>query len=115
MLLLFHNLGHYVSLLITQNYYNTTYVEVVSLIILSVDGGYVLSSLFGRIGLTTKFPPQLGQTPFNFVSTQSLQKVHSKLHIIASTESGGRSVSQHSQFGFIFNIELLPGIEYLFI
>lgn len=49
-------------------------------------------------------PLQLGQTLFNLVSAQSLQKVHSKLQITASPDSGGRSLLQHSQFGRSSNI-----------
>ena len=71
-----------------------------------VDAGYFLSSSGGRIGLTTKFPPQFGQISFNFVFTQFIQKVHSKLQIIAAFESGGRSLSQHSQFGFSFSTHI---------
>jgi hypothetical protein len=33
------------------------------------------------------------------VSTQSRQNVHSKVQIMASVASGGRSLSQHSQDG----------------
>mgnify|MGYP006959933249 CR=1 FL=1 len=68
-----------------------------------VDAGFLSRDSFGRIGRETKFPPRLiqivGQRPFNSFSTQSLQKVHSKLQIIVSSESGGRSLSQHSQLG----------------
>ena len=46
-----------------------------------------------------KLPPQFGQTPPSTSSTQSAQKVHSKVQIIASRASGGRSLSQHSQLG----------------
>ncbi len=53
----------------------------------------------GRIGRGSKFPPQLGQTPPSRLSTQSAQNVHSKVQIRASALSGGRSRSQHSQFG----------------
>jgi len=67
--------------------------------ILFEDGGCFFNEDAGRIGLGEKLPPQFGHTPFNFLSTQSLQKVHSKVQIIASSESGGKSLSQHSQFG----------------
>lgn len=53
----------------------------------------------GRIGRGSNPPPQFGQTFASIVSTQSAQKVHSKLQIRASVEDGGRSLSQHSQFG----------------
>jgi hypothetical protein len=43
----------------------------------------------------------LGQTLCSTVSTQSAQNVHSKLQMRATSEWGGRSTSQHSQFGLI--------------
>src|SRR6478609_2187467 len=64
-----------------------------------VDAGYLFSFAAGRIGRAEKLPPQLGQTPSSTFSTQSAQKVHSKVQISASVASGGRSFSQHSQFG----------------
>jgi hypothetical protein len=64
-----------------------------------VDGGLLASFAAGLIGRAAKLPPQLGQAPPNLVSTQVRQKVHSKVQIIASTASGGRSLSQHSQLG----------------
>ena len=64
-----------------------------------VDAGYLASKSRGRIGRFVKLPPQLGQTPFSLFSTQSMQKVHSNVQIMASSLSGARSLSQHSQFG----------------
>jgi DNA-binding beta-propeller fold protein YncE len=64
-----------------------------------VEGGYFASFSAGRIGRGAKLPPQLGQRPASFPSTQSRQNVHSKVQIIASCASGGRSLSQHSQLG----------------
>jgi hypothetical protein len=70
-----------------------------------VDGGRVATempgrhSVAGRIGRGAKPPPQLGQTLNSTLSTQSAQKVHSKLQMRAAVDSGGRSRSQHSQFG----------------
>jgi len=61
-------------------------------------------AVFGRIGLATKPPPQFGQVFCKVASTHLLQKVHSYEQIIASTDAGGKSLSQHSQFGLIFNI-----------
>lgn len=58
----------------------------------------------GRIGRGTKFPPQFGHAPPKIVSVQVAQNVHSKVQIIASRLSGGRSLSQHSQFGLSFII-----------
>jgi hypothetical protein len=71
---------------------------------LSVEAGYLASQFAGLTGRAVKSPPQFGQTEFNFVSTQSRQNVHSKVQIIASGESTGKSLLQHSQFGFNFNI-----------
>jgi predicted dehydrogenase len=51
------------------------------------------------MGLATKPPPQLGHVLLSLLSTHDLQNVHSKLQINASDESGGRSLSQHSQLG----------------
>jgi hypothetical protein len=56
-------------------------------------------SVAGRIGLGTNPPPQFGQTLCSFVSTHSAQNVHSYEQIRASAASGGKSLSQYSQFG----------------
>jgi hypothetical protein len=53
----------------------------------------------GRIGRGTKVPPQFGQRLPSRFSTQSLQNVHSKEQIMASSASGGNFLSQHSQLG----------------
>lgn len=66
---------------------------------LSVEAGNFSSLLAGRRGRATSSPPQLGQWPCSTVSAQVLQKVHSKEQMRASAESGGRSLSQHSQLG----------------
>jgi hypothetical protein len=58
----------------------------------------------GLIGRGTKFPPQFGQAPPNTVSAQVVQNVHSNVQITAAPLSGGRSLSQHSQFGLSFII-----------
>ena len=65
----------------------------------AVEAGYFASFSAGRIGRDTRLPVQFGQRPPSFVSAQSRQKVHSNEQIIASAEAGGRSLSQHSQFG----------------
>jgi hypothetical protein len=65
----------------------------------SCEGGYCSSIAAGRIGRRMSSPPQLGQRPPSTFSTQFRQKVHSNEQIIASRESGGRSLSQHSQLG----------------
>lgn len=56
------------------------------------------------MGLFSKLPPQFGHTCFKTVSTQSLQKVHSKVQIIASSLWGGRALLQFSQVGLISSI-----------
>jgi hypothetical protein len=63
------------------------------------DAGCFFNSQCGLTGRRSKFPPQFGQTEFNFFSTHSRQNVHSKVQIIASGESGGSVLSQHSQLG----------------
>lgn len=50
---------------------------------LSILIGYFIKSKFGRVGLFSNPPPQLGQTFFKLFSTHCLQKVHSKEQIIA--------------------------------
>jgi hypothetical protein len=65
----------------------------------SVDAGYLPSNAARRIGRVSRLPPQLGQTPANTSSAQSLQNVHSNVQIMACGESGGRSQSQASQLG----------------
>jgi hypothetical protein len=71
-----------------------------------VDAGYFGNRRAGRIGRRVKSPPQLGHVPPSTFSTQLLQKVHSKVQIIASGASGRRSLSQHSQFGLSSSIFL---------
>src|SRR3954447_3392463 len=68
----------------------------------SEEAGYFASMAGGRIGRWTKLPLQFGQTPPNTVAAQSAQNVHSNVQMRASGLSGGRSRSQHSQFGFSF-------------
>jgi hypothetical protein len=53
----------------------------------------------GLIGRAEKLPPQLGQMPPSTPSAHSTQKVHSKVQMRASAASGGKFLSQHSQFG----------------
>ena len=65
----------------------------------SVEAGLFSSLHAGRLGLTTSSPPQLGQMPISTVWAQETQKVHSNEQMRASPDSGGRSQSQHSQFG----------------
>jgi hypothetical protein len=56
-------------------------------------------SVFGRIGRGENPPPQFGHTFSKIFSTHSRQNVHSKLQIIASTESGGNGWLQFSHVG----------------
>ena len=51
----------------------------------------------GRIGRRTNSPLQFGHLPCSTVATHCAQNVHSKEQIIASRDSGGRSLLQHSQ------------------
>jgi hypothetical protein len=57
-----------------------------------------------RTGRATKSPAQLGQVRAKTPSVHCWQNVHSNVHIKASALSGGRSLSQHSQFGRSSNI-----------
>jgi len=70
----------------------------------SVEAGYFWIALPKRVGRFENAPPQLGHWRQSFVSTQLVQKVHSKEHIHASFESAGKSILQHSQFGRICSI-----------
>src|SRR5580704_16732748 len=45
----------------------------------TVDAGYCASCSAGRLIRATNSPPQFGQRPPSVVSTQSRQKIHSKL------------------------------------
>jgi hypothetical protein len=65
----------------------------------SVEAGNLASFSLGRIGRRSNSPPQFGQRPPSRVSAHVLQKVHSNEQITASIDSGGRSLSQHSQLG----------------
>jgi hypothetical protein len=64
-----------------------------------VEGGFFASFSAGRRGRATSSPPQLGQRPPSTPSAHFTQNVHSKEQILASVESAGRSMSQHSQPG----------------
>ena len=91
----------------------------------SVAAGYFAKSPAGLTGLRTRSPPQFGQVPWNLSAAQSLQKVHSNVHIIAAVESAGRSRSQFSQLGRISSIRKVAlqsnvqprfvGIQYVLI
>jgi hypothetical protein len=70
----------------------------------SLDGGYLANKPASRRGRASSSPPQLGHVPRRCSRAQRLQTVHSKLQIIASPESGGRSVAQHSQQGLSFSM-----------
>ena len=74
----------------------------------AVDAGCSTSFSAGRMGRETSSPPQFGQRPPSVVSVQFRQKVHSKLQIMASVASGGRSLLQHSQLGRSSNMVIVP-------
>jgi len=61
----------------------------------------------GRTGRGMKPPPQFGHTLRSTFSTQSPQKVHSKLQIQASADAGGSARLQCSQLGRSSRIGLL--------
>jgi hypothetical protein len=65
----------------------------------SVEAGYFASFSTGLRGRATSSPPQFGHLPANTVSAHETQNVHSKEQILASPESGGKSLLQHSQPG----------------
>lgn len=64
-----------------------------------VTAGYFSSLSTGRIGRSTRLPPQFGQINSSCSCAQLRQKVHSNVQIIASVDAGGRSLSQRSQPG----------------
>jgi len=70
-----------------------------------IEAGYCPSSDAGRMGRGEKLPPQLGQRSAKTPEAHDRQNVHSKVQITASLDSGGKSVSQHSQLGFNLSIE----------
>ena len=74
----------------------------------TVDAGNRANLSAGRIGRRTNSPPQFGQRPLSTLSAQSAQNVHSKEQIRAARLSGGRSRSQHSQFGRNSNMHRAP-------
>jgi hypothetical protein len=63
------------------------------------EAGNFSSFAAGRTGRRTSSPPQLGHRPLSTPSAQERQNVHSNEQITASGESGGKSMSQHSQPG----------------
>jgi hypothetical protein len=74
---------------------------------LSVEAGKFDSADAGLMGRSTRLPLQLGQIKFSKFSAHALQNVHSKLQIIALSESGGKFLLQHSQLGLSASM-LLP-------
>lgn len=74
-----------------------------------MDAGFVARDAAGRIGRATRLPPQFGHVPLSAASAHALQNVHSNEQIIASVESGGKSLSQHSQFGL--NSSIAAGLS----
>ncbi len=64
-----------------------------------LDAGYFTRMASGRIGRGAKLPLQFGHAPPKTFVAQASQNVHSNVQMRASGLSGGRSRSQHSQFG----------------
>lgn len=64
-----------------------------------VEAGLFANFAAGRLGRDTSSPPQFGQAPRSTPSAHETQNVHSNEQILASVDSGGKSLSQHSQFG----------------
>lgn len=83
------------------------YETVLGLKIRFVETGYFSNKLVGLIGRGVKFPPQLGQISLKIEVAQSAQKVHSKVQIIASVASFGKSLPHCSQHGLISSISFL--------
>ncbi len=79
----------------------------------SVEAGCFTNLSAGLAGRLTSSPPQLGHIPASFCFAQVAQKVHSKEQIIASSECGGRSLLQHSQFGLSASMLNISHVRYL--
>src|SRR6266446_2579497 len=79
-----------------------------------VEAGNLASAAAGLTGRRTNSPPQFGHLPLSFVSAHSRQKVHSNEQIIASADSGDRSRSHASQFGFKISINSSSGSLFQF-
>ena len=75
--------------------------------ILFVEAGLLIKDAAGRIGRCVKFPEQFGQTWLNTSVAKVEQNMHSKEQIMASDDSGVKSLSQHSQLGFNASIAIL--------
>jgi hypothetical protein len=65
----------------------------------SVEPGASASICAGRLGRSTRLPAQFGHTPCSTLVAHSRQNVHSNVQMNASPLVGGKSQSQHSQFG----------------
>lgn len=73
-----------------------------------VLAGCLVKSSAGRTGRRTSSPPQLGQTKLRRVWQHCRQNVHSNVHTYASSDSGGRSRSQHSHPGLSSKAIIAP-------
>ena len=73
-----------------------------------VVAGCLVKSSAGRTGRRTSSPPQLGQTKLRRVWQHCRQNVHSNVHTYASSDSGGRSRSQHSHPGLSSKAIIAP-------
>jgi hypothetical protein len=90
--------GLSMRLLRRNNHYETP-EQPSGLKIRCVEAGYLCNFEAGRRGRGTSSPPKFGQALFNFCSANFAQNVHSNVQMRASSLSGGRSRSQHSQLG----------------
>jgi hypothetical protein len=76
----------------------------------TVEAGLSSSFEAGRIGRSTRLPPQLGQVLPSLSSAHARQNVHSNEQIIAFVADGGKGRSQHSQLGRNSSIRHLIGL-----
>jgi hypothetical protein len=74
-----------------------------------VDAGLLRKLSAERRGRGISSPAQLGHIPPSTFSAHEAQNVHSKEQILASGDSGARSLSQHSQFGLTSSIAFPTG------
>jgi hypothetical protein len=65
----------------------------------SFEAGWRSSAAVARRGRARSSPPQFGQAPLSVPSAHLAQKVHSNEQILASVDSGGSDLPQHSQLG----------------
>ena len=98
------NLIRWASMVQGQRPYSAIFRQPAGLQMRLADGGLLASLLVGRRGRTTNSPPQFGHFPPRTVSAHDAQKVHSNEQTRATVDSGGKSLSQHSQLGLSSSI-----------